>query len=80
MEHTFQIIRKFDRWAYPKNGNLHNPTPYFRWESYVDGECVCSHDPSLARARALLRDYFGAETVTVTREPLPANPYSQASR
>jgi hypothetical protein len=28
--------------AYPRNGNVHNPTPEYRWDLYLDGKLVDS--------------------------------------
>lgn len=77
---TATIVRKFDHWSYPRNGNLHNPTPYFRWFAYVDGVRVNGGDSTLAKAKAFLAEYYGHTTPTVVRDELPANPYSQSLR
>lgn len=31
------LRRVFDRYAYPQNGNVNRPTPYYRWHLLVDG-------------------------------------------
>lgn len=74
---TATITREFDRWSYPRNGNLNNPTPTWRWVPRIAGEIVSGGDRTLAEAKAFLADYFGATNVTVIRNPLPANPYSR---
>lgn len=77
---TATITREFDRWAYPKNGNLDNPTPYFRWIVRIDGQNVNGSDVTLAAAKSFLAEYFGITNPTIIRNPLPANPYSQKVR
>lgn len=75
-----RIVRKFARWAYPKNGNTGNPTPYFWWSAEIDGKNVNGSDRTLAGAKAFLAEYFGISDPTVVREPLPANPYDYPRR
>jgi hypothetical protein len=36
----FTITRYLAGYAYPANGNLHNPTPRYRWLLNVDGRIV----------------------------------------
>lgn len=36
----FQVRRVLVGYAYPVNGNLHNPTPYYRWWLLLDGRMV----------------------------------------
>jgi len=31
-----------DRIAYPRNGNVHNPTKYYKWVGFVNGRRVTS--------------------------------------
>jgi hypothetical protein len=38
----FRIVRVTVGFAYPRNGNLHNPSPEFRWELTLDGKLVDS--------------------------------------
>jgi hypothetical protein len=74
---TATVVRKFDRWSYPRNGNLSNPTPYFRWVPCIDGSPVSGGGPSMQREVEFLAEYFDIDSINVVREPLPANPYSQ---
>lgn len=48
--HRVAVIRR--RWhvAYPKNGNAHNPTVYYRWDLVIDGK---SHGMNRTRTEAL---------------------------
>jgi len=32
-----QVWRRLDRIAYPKNGNVDNPTRYYEWDVVVEG-------------------------------------------
>lgn len=36
----FEIERRLVAYAYPKNGNVHNPTPRYHWWLYLDGRLV----------------------------------------
>lgn len=36
----YEIERRLMGYAYPKNGNLLNPTPQYRWNLYLDGKLV----------------------------------------
>lgn len=36
--HTIEVTRHHIGTAYARNGNVGNPTEYFRWSSRVDGE------------------------------------------
>lgn len=38
----FTLRRHLEGYAYPQNGNVHNPTPRYRWHLLVDGEMVDS--------------------------------------
>lgn len=50
--------------AYARNGNTGNPTQYYTWDCYVDGELLCAGERTRAdayetgRARVLGIDYF----------------------
>lgn len=77
MAPTATITRKFDRWAFPKNGNTFNPTPYFRWIVEINGKNVNGSDTSLTSAKAFLAEYFGITNPTIVREPLPRKPYDR---
>lgn len=77
---TATITREFERWAYPKNGNLSNPTPYFKWIARIDGENVNGSDRTLASAKAFLAEYFGITNPAVVRAPLPRNPYTRSGK
>jgi len=37
-----EITRVVAGYAYPKNGNFHNPTPRYRWDVTYDGKRVGS--------------------------------------
>lgn len=52
----FQIRRVLISYAYPVHGNVHNPTPTYRWHLLLDGRLVDQD----ARQRPLL---------TAAREP-----------
>ena len=39
----FSVGRVLVGYAYPVNGNLHNPTPEYRWNLILDGRVV-DHD------------------------------------
>jgi hypothetical protein len=36
----YEIERRFVDYAYPRNGNVGNPTPRYRWNLYLDGKLV----------------------------------------
>jgi hypothetical protein len=36
----FMVRRMLVGYAYPQHGNLHNPTPRYRWALLVDGQPV----------------------------------------
>lgn len=36
----FEIERRLMGYAYPANGNVHNPTPRYHWTLYLDGKPV----------------------------------------
>lgn len=38
----FTITRHLEGYAYPQNGNAHNPTPRYRWLLNLDGRLVDS--------------------------------------
>jgi hypothetical protein len=40
----FTITRHLVDYAYPANGNVHNPTPRYRWLLNLDGRMVDSDD------------------------------------
>ena len=48
MNMTVTILKRLERVAYAKNGNVHNPKHYFRWDLYVDGRLYL---PSLPTKR-----------------------------
>lgn len=39
----FTIKRVLDGYAYAANGNVHNPTPRYRWLLLLDGKLVDQH-------------------------------------
>lgn len=40
VETRVQIRRRLVAYAYPRNGNVHNPTPEYAWDLLVDGRRV----------------------------------------
>ena len=38
--HKVEVTRRWVGQAYARNGNVHNPTQYYVWESRVDGKYV----------------------------------------
>jgi len=46
--------------AYPRNGNVHNPTRYYRWDVFKDGKNVDGSFRTLREARA---EYPGGKVV-----------------
>lgn len=36
--HAIEITRRHIGTAYPRNGNVHNPTEYFTWSVSIDGK------------------------------------------
>ena len=40
----FTVTRTLVGYAYPQNGNVHNPTPEYRWLLKLDGRLVDSDD------------------------------------
>ena len=47
----FEVRRVLEGYAYPVNGNVHNPTPRYRWLLLLDGRMVDQD----ARRRELVR-------------------------
>lgn len=41
---TVEIRRRLWREAYPRNGNVHNPTRYYRWDVIVEGRCMNTYE------------------------------------
>lgn len=39
-EGRFALRRYLTGYSYPRNGNVHNPTPYYRWLLLLDGRIV----------------------------------------
>jgi hypothetical protein len=64
--HTVELTRHHIGTAYARNGNVHNPTEYFKWEARVDGVVVTSY----ATQRAQAYEYAKASiTGTDYRQP-----------
>ena len=42
MQNGFEIRKVKTGESYPRNGNLHNPTPHYRYDLYLDGRLVDS--------------------------------------
>jgi hypothetical protein len=51
------IERTLYRYAYPRNGNAHNPSPYFRWTVSYKGRRVGSQR-SLKDAKSLAVEFM----------------------
>ena len=50
----YTLARRLVGYAYPRNGNLHNPTPRYRWNLCLNGKLVDSDSrrtPLVAEAR-----------------------------
>lgn len=62
----FLVRRHLERYAYPANGNAHNPTPEYRWFLILDGKVVDTD----AKRRNL---------VAAAREPNAAQTYRDGS-
>jgi hypothetical protein len=58
--------KRLVRTAYPRNGNVHNPTRYYLWDVYRDGKAIDGGFRTLRGARA---EYPGGR---VSREESPA--------
>lgn len=58
------IVRYVERIAYPRNGNVSNPTVYYRWRCRAGG-----YFRTLHAAKQALREAFGTTTFVITREP-----------
>lgn len=62
--HTIEIVRRRIGQAYARNGNAHNPTQYYAWDSTLDGEPLFGREQSRrsayenARAHILGIDYY----------------------
>ena len=48
--HRIEITRRHVGTAYAANGNVHNPTEYFLWDTRIDGEPGLSMRPTRADA------------------------------
>jgi hypothetical protein len=59
----FTIRRQLSGYAYPVNGNVHNPTPVYTWHLMVDGKLVDSDSRRrpLALAARIDGDQYLAE-------------------
>ena len=62
---TVTVVRKHVGGAYPRNGNVHNPTQYYTWESYLDGKLVTAW----ARTRAVAYEYARAKVQGLKYRP-----------
>ena len=85
--HTIEITRVHVRTAYARNGNVGNPTQYFKWVAHVDGQSTNKFDRradayEMARARVLgikyvnnerLHRYVNVRPWTVVRDEMLAN-------
>lgn len=58
--HGFFITTEkvLERTAYPRNGNVHNPTKYYRWSSFVNGKIVTSMQSTRRAAIEVAQDYI----------------------
>jgi len=72
--HVIDITRRHVHTAYARNGNVHNPTVYFVWDSTVDGAKTFIGERSravayeYARAHALGIDYLNLPDHNVRRQ------------
>jgi hypothetical protein len=63
--HEVAVTREHVRTAYARNGNVGNPTEYFKWSATVDGESVTSW----ARTRADAYEYGRAAVLGYAYSP-----------
>jgi hypothetical protein len=56
----FEVRRVLAGYAYPVHGNLHNPTPRYRWHLLLDGRLV-DHDERRSTLVAAAREPGAAE-------------------
>lgn len=54
----FQIIRRVVRVAYARNGNTHNPTPYYNWDVYYGGEIFARGCTTFQEAKDAVSDAY----------------------
>lgn len=51
---SFSVRRVLVRYSYPRNGNVHNPTPSYRWWLILDDKLV-DNDASMRKLVAIAR-------------------------
>jgi hypothetical protein len=51
-----KIVKRVYGYAYPRNGNFHNPTPRVAWDLFVNGKLVDSF-PTKREALAAIASY-----------------------
>jgi starvation-inducible outer membrane lipoprotein len=61
--HVVEIQRHLDRLAYARNGNVHNPSRYYRWEARVDGKVVTTSSRSKRYAMEVANLYIDSGEV-----------------
>jgi hypothetical protein len=60
-DHVIEVTREHCGTAYPENGNVHNPTEYFVWNSTLDGESATSW----RQTRAVAYEYARAKALGI---------------
>ena len=58
--HGWEIWQRVARVAYPRNGNLHNPTPTYAWDILFHGKVMDSL-PTLRAAKAEIDTHGGTQ-------------------
>lgn len=51
------------RTAYPRNGNVHNPTKYYNWSSFVNGKIVTSMQSTRRAAIEVAQEFIDSGEV-----------------
>jgi hypothetical protein len=54
---TIVITRRWTGEAYARNGNVGNPTQYFRWEAVLNGKCIGAFFTNRANAYEAARGF-----------------------
>lgn len=53
LTHNFTLKRRIVRIAYPRNGNVDNPTLYTVWDVYKDDKLIDAGITTMREARAI---------------------------